>query len=379
MKNLLTLLALFASCGLTLAQEHLTIGELCAEESACAPARCWASTEYLGWWLKNVPVPPLVTAGGDGVLGSPGTRVLVDQLEFMDSYRGGVRVTAGCRLDDTSSASIEGGFFYLADGQAEVGFASPGTPVLARPFIDAVTGQPAVTRIASPGNALGTVSVAALTELAGAEANLTANLADANGFQLKALAGFRYLSLEDELTISELFYTFGNRVGLVDDFRTSNRFFGAQVGVEADVQRGPIALGLRGKVGLGQMRQFVQIGGITHRVAPDGALTDFQGGLLALRSNIGRYRQSELAVVPELGLNVNWRATPKLRFTAGYTLLWASAVVRAGAQIDPVVNQTQFPLVSANGPLQGPARPAFRFAESDFWAQGLSVGFEFKY
>lgn len=52
---------------------------------------------------------------------------------------------------------------------------------------------------------------------------------------------------------------------------------------------------------------------------------------------------------------------------------------RAGRQIDPVVHVSQFPIRSGNDPLVGPARPAFRFDGSDFWAQGLNFGLELKY
>jgi hypothetical protein len=44
-----------------------------------------------------------------------------------------------------------------------------------------------------------------------------------------------------------------------------------------------------------------------------------------------------------------------------------------------VVNVTQFPIQSGNGPLMGAARPAFNFNETDFWAQGLNFGLELRY
>src|SRR5690349_67805 len=53
------------------------------------------SGEYLLWWFKSGRVPPLVTAGGDGKLGSPGTRVLVDSLDFDIDVRQGGRFTLG--------------------------------------------------------------------------------------------------------------------------------------------------------------------------------------------------------------------------------------------------------------------------------------------
>ena len=49
-------------------------------------------------------------------------------------------------------------------------------------------------------------------------------------------------------------------------------------------------------------------------------------------------------------------------------------VARAGEQIDFVVNSNQVaPPIPG-----GPARPAFNFNGSDFWAQGLNFGLEFK-
>jgi hypothetical protein len=56
----------------------------------------------------------------------------------------------------------------------------------------------------------------------------------------------------------------------------------------------------------------------------------------------------------------------------GYSLIYWSRVVRPGDQIDLDVNPDYLP--PATTPVTGPARPRFVFRESDFWAQGLSVG-----
>jgi hypothetical protein len=104
-----------------------------------------------------------------------------------------------------------------------------------------------------------------------------------------------------------------------------------------------------------------------------------EGGLLALRSNIGSHERDDLAFVPEVGLNIGLQLTRRLKTQAGYSFLWVSRVARAGEQIDPVVNVTQFPILSGNGPLIGPARPTLKFAETDFWAHGLNFGLEVTY
>lgn len=219
-----------------------------------------------------------------------------------------------------------------------------------------------------------------------AEANLAASLISYDRFHLAALGGFRFLRLEDEVQSGEQFHVApnvpvfgGSSVNLQDEFRTVNCFYGGQVGLETGVQFGLLTLDFRGKIGLGQMHQVADVNGVTDVLHPDGSRIIFQGGLFALRSNIGRHQRDELTFIPEVGLNGGLQLTRHLKLYPGYSFLWVSTVARAGEQIDPVVNVTQFPIRSGNGPLVGPARPAFNFDETDFWAQGLNFGLELRY
>src|SRR5262245_45430464 len=68
----------------------------------------WGSAEYLLWWFKNGRVPPLVTAGGNGVPGSPGTQVLLDNLDFVDDFRQGGRFALGYHFEANPSLGVEG-------------------------------------------------------------------------------------------------------------------------------------------------------------------------------------------------------------------------------------------------------------------------------
>src|SRR5262249_20960928 len=147
--------------------------------------------------------PPLVTAGGNGKLGSPGTQVLVDNLSFDDDVRQGGRFAVGYQFATNPSIGIEADYLFLADRPSDVGFASNGSPVLAQPLVKAATGGPAANIVALPGTVAGSVFVEARTRLWGAEANLTASLITADNFHLSALAGFRFLQVEDELKAGE--------------------------------------------------------------------------------------------------------------------------------------------------------------------------------
>jgi hypothetical protein len=89
-----------------------------------------------------------------------------------------------------------------------------------------------------------------------------------------------------------------------------------------------------------------------------------------------RPRRDEAGVVPELNVRLAYQVTPRLAACVGYTFLYWSDVVRAGDQIDQTVNATLIPPPAAPS---GPARPAFGFRSTDFWAQGLDLGLELHY
>jgi hypothetical protein len=86
----------------------------------------WGSAEYLLWWIKDGRVPPLVTAGGNGKLGSPGTRILVDNLDFNDNARDGGRFPSA-----TTSRGlllcVEANCFFLANQQSDESFSPAAT------------------------------------------------------------------------------------------------------------------------------------------------------------------------------------------------------------------------------------------------------------
>ena len=103
---------------------------------------------------------------------------------------------------------------------------------------------------------------------------------------------------------------------------------------------------------------------------PTQAPVTSPGGFLAQASNSGQYQRNQFTMVPELGINVGFDLTPRLRLVGGYSLIYWSAVARTGDQID--LNLT-FPTVT------GIRSPEFRFAMTDYWAQGLNLGIDFRF
>lgn len=339
----------------------------------------FGSAEYLMWWFRNDRVPPLLTGGG--VPGSPGYQVFVDNLDFADRFRSGGRVTFGYRFESDPQLGVEANYFFFAGRRDAATMSSGGDPILARPYIDAVSGQSAVTFVAFPDMASGAVTITTSTKLQGAEVNFAAAGLDfSDAYRARVFAGFRFLRLDDLLRIDEQFQVApnvpnfgGSAVSLYDEFGMVNRFYGGQIGFEAARRFGALSIDLRGKFAFGQMQQKATINGAT-TVTNNGSTVQYVGGLLALATNIGGYGQNEFAFVPEVDVNFALSLTPRARLLFGYSFLWISTVARAGEQIDPVVNPRYFPILSSGPPT--PLRPAFQFHDTSFWAQGLNFGLE---
>jgi hypothetical protein len=362
-------------------------------DDGCSTANCfYADAEYLLWAIKGAAVPPLVTVGSandplPGALGMPGTRVLIGGTSIGGDARSGARITLGFWCDDCRDFAIEGSYFFLGQQTTRFGASSDGSTVLARPFYDPTVGtQPSTNSelVAFPNILAGTANVTLTTRLDGAEANFRANLCRGCCCRTDLLFGFRYIGLNDNLQIGESLTALagstapGTTFVVSDRFSANNQFYGGQVGWDSEYRRGRWFLDLKGKVALGSNHEVVTIGGNTITTAPGGAPTNLSGGLLALSSNSGRFSRDMFVVAPEATLNLGYQVTPCMRVFVGYNILYLSNVVRAGNQIDPVVNPNLIP--STGGTTASlPARPAFAFKGTDFWAQGVNFGLEFRY
>jgi hypothetical protein len=310
----------------------------------------------------------------------------------------GARFTAGYWLDCGQTKGIEASYFFL--GSRSQNFTSnssgaPGSSILARPFFDVSSGLPNSQLIAFPGLGSGTVGVHSTTRLQGPEANLICNLCcscgdcgdcggPARSYRVDLIGGFRYLELseglgvvEDTQVLPESPVFSGANISAFDQFDTRNQFYGAQIGVRAELRQNRLFANVTGKLALGDTHQTVNINGATTITPPGGAAIVRPGGMLALPSNTGRFSRDEFSVVPEGSVNVGYQVTNNLRVSVGYTFLYWSGVVRPGDAIDLRVNSTRVP--TSLVPPSGPAAPLFLFRSSDFWAQGITFGVELQF
>src|SRR5262245_59391620 len=197
----------------------------------------WVNLEYLWWWTKDGPLPVPLVANGAAVLGNT-------SISYGDSPGG--RVTAGIWLDGPHVTGFEASGFLLARNTVSTTIASDGngSPLLVRPLFNVLTGAPASFLVSSPGTFAGEVTVSSKSRLWGAEAQLVRNVACTYGFEADLLFGFRYLDLDENLSIAQtttnltsasltltgspLTFGLGSVASLTDSFTTRNHFYGAQ-------------------------------------------------------------------------------------------------------------------------------------------------------
>jgi hypothetical protein len=368
-----------------------------------APERDTASAEFLNWWFRDSPVPiPLVTSGPStgaqpniGVVGDPTTTVLIGGRDYDTEGHPGGRVSALHWLDDDHRWGLETNLLILSNQTTSRSASSDGSasaPYLTIPFLNV---QPPAPFVES-GNTIGGPSLKGdanfklSNQLWGLELNGVWARSRSDDWNCDLLAGLRFVSIGEALLLrsrAEVVGTLGAVpigafVDSTDSFGTRNEFLGAQVGARVSRKKKRWSFSAQGKVAVGNVHQTVRINGSTTTNAGPGFLslvptTTIPVGVYALGTNIGEYSRSIFGVMPEVSVKVSYDLGETTQVFAGYDFLYLSNIARPGSQIDRVVNPTQnFPPFNGTGGGThiGDVRPAFDFRDSNFWAQGITVG-----
>jgi hypothetical protein len=360
----------------------------------------WARTEFLSWWFKGSSAPPLVTTGPSDALPTldrPGTQVLFGN-NLPGEYHPGGRFTVGFGLpscDPCPTFGFEVSYFFTSQGGNNYAAGSSGTPIVSRPFFNVSSGTlvPVVEAVANPAGlgvapVSGSVAITNPSRLWGFEANGLCNLCcdPCRGFRVDLIYGFRQLAFDEDLNITEnlaLQDGSGERIIVHDNFAARNQFYGGQLGLRGEKSWGCLFINGSAKVALGDMRSEVNINGTTTDGLPGFPTLTAPGGLLAQSTNSGQHLGNSFCVIPEAQLNLGCNVTRWLRAYVGYDYLYISQVARPGSQIDLAVNTNLIPTFAGGTLLPatpgGPARPAFVMNRTDFWAQGINVGLEFRW
>jgi hypothetical protein len=217
-------------------------------------------------------------------------------------------------------------------------------------------------------------------------------------WKLELLAGFRYLRMDETLSINTVrgpfnpgglvFFNGGQLAGsnfnttTSDNFGTTNAFNGGQVGMRGTIKMGNWSLSGDAKVAMGATTERLDINGASTLVAAgtNQSLQSARGGIFALPSNSGTFADNKFAVVPEANLTLSYHCYDFLRVFAGYNFLYWSQVTRPGDALNNNIDSRQIP-TSANytaGALyNGPGTPTL--IQRGFIAQGFFVGLELRF
>jgi hypothetical protein len=351
----------------------------------------WARTEMMIFWSKGMHTPPLVTTSPDGtartdagVLGRDSTSVLFGASNLADSSRLGGRFTLGRWFDPCETTGIE--VSYLATEADTTGYfaTSTGSPILARPFYNIQTGEQDAKLVAYPQVSNGSIDVYAKTRLWGLDAVMRHELYSDPTHRLDLITGYRYMDLRDEFRTHEFTFStdptgtvpLGSSISIIDSFNTRNDFHGANLGFAGRMQNARWSMDMLMKLGVGNTRSRVALDGSTQTISPPGATPVVaDSGLLVLPSNQGTVSHNHFSMLPELGLNLGYDLTPRMRATVGYSLIYWSHVARAADQVNTDLNTSQ----ASGGTLAGAALPRQPFVVDDYWIQGINFGLDLRF
>jgi hypothetical protein len=340
--------------------------------------------DIMGWATKGVNAPPLVTSSSlaaGGVIGTGDTVIRFGQDYQHHEMRPGGKLKIGWWFDVEQYSAMEWHYFEL-DGRNirlhdEV---TDGSSILARPFIDATTGDESAAITASDTRD-GTID--ALNNFQFTSTGIIyRNLFWASPYaRIDYLVGYRHAHLFDRVRAEEFFITTGDadfadgdEVTRVDQFRAVNQFDGADLGLSAWwSNNGKIAVTGVARFAIGATHNASIINGFT-RVESGNTTTTTNGGVLAQPSNIGRNSIQEFGTLTEVGLGLSWQPGCYWKFNLGYTWIYWSQVARALDQIDRTLDPAQLAPTNDVG-----TRPAFELRTTSFWAQGLTAGFQYQF
>jgi hypothetical protein len=348
----------------------------------------WFQGDALLWWARGGGTPPLLTTSPGstpqaqaGVLGQPNTSVIFGDQQLNTGLHAGAKMGFGIWLDNAEDSGIECSYLILGTNTQNYSNSSSGNPILARPFFNTSTGAEDSNLIAYPNLFSGTFNMTSTENFQGAEVAWRQAIVHTGEGRVDMLVGYRNMVLTDGLEIADSVTSSGTSgaapagttENVSDSFHTHNSFNGGELGFSTQWKRSRWSLDTTLKMGIGETHTLVLVDGYT-TVISNGTTAEYKGGLLALPSNIGPHDSNQFSVLPEVGFTLGYDLTPRLKATLGYTLLYWSNVARPGDQIDPNLDSAQFPPPTAAG-----VRPEFVLHTSDFWAQGINVGLDWRF
>lgn len=369
----------------------------CGDSSGCGSTRgFYGSLDYLLFNFRDGPAPALIqTVPTPQVFSQPlppGAALTMYGDGIRQHAFNGVRAEVGYWFNNNWAAEVN--FFQFEAKNKQFFIASDGEPSIGRHYQDVsnssntntylIFAQPADPNVANSTRTSGFIDASSPMQLWGVELNAKTPGYAVFSERCDYLVGFRYLDLRDGIFISDA-TTFYDNLGMptttifgTDRFYATNQFYGVQVGFNSLAELGGgFTFDMTGKLAMGGVQQKVAISGVTIR-DDAGVITTTVGHVLTQPSNLGEYSRTRFAFVPELLLKLGYQFGGHFNVSIGYDIMAITSVVRPGAAMDEGVNPNLSPILIPNGN-NTDRRPNFNFNGTDFWAQGLTLGFAVNY
>lgn len=366
----------------------------CGRGDVCAPG-VWVNVDYLLTWIKDAPAPgvlaikvPVFPPGAPQVLGNE---------PISNNAFNGVRLQAGTWIDEARTVGYEASVFTHEHRSFSEGVNSGLAGIVVRPFLDTAGRGPIpgpATRVdAIPFFRSGGVTFSNDTRLTGWDFNVDFNRFDDGTWRGDFLVGVRGQYLNESMNIWDTTDAIaplpqtgplagfdklqvGQRAGAADRFNIHNNFIGGQLGGRLTYVSNRWIATSTLKVAVGDTQQLLLVSG--QSISTDPGI-NAGGGFLANNGNFGRYYTDNFSVIPELGLNLAYRWNNYMSLRVGYTAFYWSNVSRATQDLPRSINSSLSPASSNFGTDPRPFQTRPTIETTDFWAQGLNLGVEFRF
>jgi hypothetical protein len=343
--------------------------------------------EYLAWWTKSTDYPALVTTNPDaatprsraGVLDASGTEILYSGSDGDSGMHSGVRFSMSYWLTPCHETALDVTYTTLGNSSATFDRSSAQNAILARPYYNvasAVAAQDAWLLAYTNDGQTGEIHITNTQELNFLEAAVRCSIVKQSNRNLDFMFGYRYGRFAEALAINDSTTYLGSTTAKSDVFEARNEFNGFEMGFVSTTRYCRWSLDVLAKLAMGNTRSRVDIAGNTNVTDALGNTVHYAGGLLALPSNSVPVERNNFSAIPELGFTLGYDLTCRLKATVGYSFVYWSGVMRPADQIDTNVNGTQVPPTSGQS---GVSAPESKAVTTDFWAQGINLGLDYRY
>ncbi len=320
----------------------------------------WGNAELLLGATSGVDVPPLITSGPvtagsqAGAIGVPTTTFVFGERKMLDNWRPGLRAELGMWFGEKHRWGLAARYYslystsdpltVLGDGTnvvvvpQVVDLTAPGLNSALSPLLLQTAAFPGTSLISTatniqlpffvsfPGVAVGSAAASVRTSFVGGDIQLRRVWISTDEIRWETSVGYRQLRLGDELRLN--YVSTSVQTGFTatgeDNVRTSNNFYGAQIGSLLSLAEGPWSLQLSGAVALGNNACDTDFSRIR--------LLGAAGVTLPLVLSDSGNRINYFSVVSEANARLGVRVSRHVKFTFGYTGLYWWNVQRAQNQ-----------------------------------------------